>query len=106
MDRIEQKLQALLEEANSDATNVENFRVPMTNMLSEIVTYCSACITEAKRDDTGTWVSVDRITNLKAWSEQKAQEIIELSLVKRGEVIAYKRALETLTKRDPGPSNS
>ena len=105
MDRIEQKLQALLEEANRDATNVENLKVPMTNMLSEIVAYCTVCISDAKKDDSGTWVNVDRVTNLKTWSETKAQEIVELSLIKKGEVIAYKRALETLDKRDPGPYN-
>jgi hypothetical protein len=99
-------LDKTLEEANNDAMNVEQLRAPMTNILGEIVAFCSVCINDAKNDESGTWVSADRITHLRTWSEQKAQEIIDLSLVKKGEVIAYKKALEALTKRDPGQSNS
>lgn len=96
----EDKIRDLLTESSSDASRIGVIHPPMSAIIDEIVTYCISCTDSAETVGEQRFVPVSRIQHLQAWAERKKAELVELSLIKQGEVIAYKKALETLSERE------
>ena len=98
MDRIEQKLKALLEESTSDVVRVETIKDPIQGILSEVIGYAIRCSNEAIAEGSAKVVPAERMDTLAAWAQKKSAEVSEILLLKKGEVSAYKRALEVLSE--------
>jgi hypothetical protein len=96
-DQITQKIKELLEASLEERQRLSTIAPVVTGILNEVNTYSKQCMTEVVTDDEGRrWTPVEHIERLDAWTLQKISEITGILNQKRGEAIAYEKALVTL----------
>lgn len=101
----EEKIKEFLAESSNDVSRIAVVHPPMSAIIDEIASYCVSCASNAEQIGDEKYVPVARLQHLQSWVERKKAELVEISLIKQGEVNAYKKALEALAPGEqPGPS--
>jgi hypothetical protein len=93
---------ASLEEAQSDLNKIGIVQAPVEQLLSDLRSFCESVIEEAKDVDGEKYVNASRVAQISSWTETKRNELILLIEHKKGEIFAYNRALEAVSKKAPG----
>jgi len=97
-DSERKAISSLLEEAASDVSRVETIKDPIQGILNEVIGYAIRCSNEATTEGITRVVPAERMDTLAAWAQKKSAEVSEILLLKQGEVSAYKKALEVLSR--------
>ena len=95
-------ISASLDEAQSDLDKIAIVQTPVEQILSDLRSFCEAVLAEAKDLDGEKYVNASRVAQISSWTDTKRNELILLSEHKKGEIFAYNRALEAVSKKAPG----